>query len=152
MPCKHASVLTQKNEYYCWLHCQHVVLPSVEFWCHIFKGVMFVSTTVSASITRCRLFYNVRPCLLASSEWSLLLVLMKIQVRVGMGVHSSIALLCSKYRTSFNSEAHMCCIDASGINASPLQSKLQCERLYRDDTYSYFTYMKSRVSVHLSGM
>ena len=29
------------------------------------------------------------------------------------------------YRTSFNSEAHMCCIDASGISASPLQSKLK---------------------------
>ena len=41
------------------------------------------------------------------------------------------------YRTSFNSEVHVCCVDASGINASPLQSKMQCERLYRDDTCTH---------------
>ena len=86
MPCKHASVLGKKNEYYCWLHCQHVVLPSGRVSVPSWRVIWVVSAAVSASFTRCWLFtlYN---CLLASSEWSLLLVLVKIQVRVGMGVH-----------------------------------------------------------------
>ena len=58
----------------------------VEFRCQLLVWYELLVLPVSASFTRCWLF-TVYDCLLAGSEWSLLLVLVKIQVRVGMGVH-----------------------------------------------------------------